>query len=139
MAPNPIVQLNAYKGTTPRCWVRLRFAAADGSLHERELLADTGCPCAAILGVADFALLLHATASGMNTNFGPLSGGWIELNMPELGLTSPLLGFGSDHVLHAVQRDSASLAGLAGLPLLRMVEYGGDASSFWLRKPTGPP
>jgi hypothetical protein len=38
------VQLNPYKGTTPRSWVRLRFRAPDGSLHERELVADTGSP-----------------------------------------------------------------------------------------------
>jgi hypothetical protein len=28
MTPNPFVQRNPYKGTNPRCWVRIRFAAA---------------------------------------------------------------------------------------------------------------
>ena len=75
MPPNSFVQLNPYKGNNPRCWVRLRFAATDGGLHERELLADTGCPCAVILGLTDLALLLRASAAGINTNFGGLSGG----------------------------------------------------------------
>jgi hypothetical protein len=134
-AIDPIVQRNPYKGTSPRCWVCLRFAAADDSLHERELLADTGCPCALILGQADLALLLRASAAGVDSNFGQLSGGWLELAVPELGLTNQILGFGSDHVLQAVQSDSSDFAGLAGLPLLRLVEYGGDGAAFWLRKP----
>jgi hypothetical protein len=139
MTPTPFVQHNPYKGTIPRSWVRLRFAAADGSLHERELLADTGSPCAVILGQTDLALLLRASAAGIQTNFGPLTGAWLELHMPELGLTSAILGFGSDAVSQTVQSDSPDFWGLAGLPLLRMVEYGGDAVSFWARKPAGVP
>jgi hypothetical protein len=139
MTPTPYVQHNLYKGVTPRCWVRLRFAAADGSLHERELLADTGSPCAVILGQTDLALLLRASAAGIQTNFGPLMGGWLEINMPELGVSTQVLGFGSDVVLQTVQFDSHDFSGLAGLPLLRMVEYGGDGGSFWLRKPAGGP
>src|SRR5437899_1681422 len=116
MAPTAFVQRNPYKGTTPRCWVRLRFAAGDGSLHERELVADTGSPCAVILSVADFTLLLRASASAINSNFGQLVGGWLELSMPELGLTNQILGFASDHVAQTVQRDSSDFTGLAGLP-----------------------
>src|SRR5258708_30131686 len=95
MTPTPFVQRNPYKGTNPRCWIRLRFAAADGSLHERELVADTGSPCAIILGRADFAALLRAAAAAMNSNFGSLTRGWFELQMPQLGLTQPLRGYGS--------------------------------------------
>jgi hypothetical protein len=139
MTPTPFLQHNAYKGTTPRSWVRLRFAAADGSLHERELLADTGSPCAVILGQTDLALLLRASAAGIQTNFGPLKGAWLDIHMPELGLSTPILSFGSDAVFQTVQGDSPDFSGLAGLPLLRMVEYGGDAVSFWIRKPSGNP
>jgi hypothetical protein len=139
MTPTPIVQHNPYKGKTPRSWVRLRFAAVDGSLHERELLADTGSPCAVILGQTDLAVLLRASAAGIQTNFGALAGAWLELHMPELGVTSAILAFGSDTVFQTVQGDSADFSGLAGLPLLRMVEYGGDAVSFWVRKPPGVP
>jgi hypothetical protein len=139
MPPNAVIQRNAYKGATSRCWVRLRFAASDGSLHERELVADTGSPCAVILGQADLALLLRAATPGVGTNSGPLTGGWLELVLPELGLTGPIRGFGSDHVLQAVQSDSSDFAGLVGLPVLRMVEYGGDDSTFWVCKPVGAP
>jgi hypothetical protein len=97
--------------------------AADGSLHERELVADTGSPCAVILGQTDLALLLRSAAAGMNSNFGLLTGAWLELSMPELGLNTQLIGYGSDQVLQAVQNDSVDFAGLAGLPLLRRVEY----------------
>ncbi len=139
MAAGPYIQRNPYKGTTARGWVRLRFAAADGSVHERELVADTGSPCAVIFGLSDFTLLSHASAPGTNSNFGTLIGGWLELSRPELGLTGQIRGFGSDPVLQAVQRDSADFAGLVGLPLLRLVEYGGDATSFWVRKAGGGP
>jgi hypothetical protein len=116
----------------------LRFVASDGSLHERELVADTGSPCAVILGQADLAMLSRAAAQGVNSNFGQLIGGWLELVMPELGLTVPTHGFGSDHVLQAVQAASSDFAGLVGLPLLRLVEYGGDGTSFWVRMPSAP-
>jgi hypothetical protein len=134
MASVPYRQQNPYKGISPRCWVRLRFAASDGSLHERELVADTGSPCAVILGQTDLALLLRSAAAGMNSNFGPLTGAWLELSMPELGLNTQAVGYGSDHVLQTVQRDSVDFTGVAGLPLLRMVEYGGDATSFWIQE-----
>src|SRR5947209_8353630 len=127
MTPHPFVQRNPYKGTTPRCWVRLRFAAPDGSLHERELVADTGCPYAVILGQTDFTRLLRASGVGRNTNFGFLTGGWLALSMPELGLSTQITGFGSDQVWQAVQLDSPDFAGLVSLPLLQMIEYGGDA------------
>ena len=139
MTPGSFVQRNPYKGTNPRCWVRLRFVAVDGSVHEREMVADTGCPCAVILGRADLTVLMRATAAGINSNFGHLTGGWLELAMPELNLTTQVRGQGSDQVLNAVQCDSPDFAGLVGLPLLRMVEYGGDDASFWVRKPAGVP
>ena len=113
--------------------------AADGALHEREMLADTGSPCPVILGQADAALLLRAAAAPMNTNFGLLTGSWFELHMPELGLTQHILGYGSDVVMHAVQSDCPDFAGLVGLPLLRLVVYGGDSASFWLCKPASTP
>lgn len=128
------MQRNPYKGITPRCWVTVRFTAADGSLHERELLADTGSPCAVILGSEDLAAFFLAAATGMKSNFGDLAGGWLRVDMPEMEGETMVLGYGSDQVLQAVQSDSASFAGLVGLPLLRLMEYGGDGSSFWLRR-----
>jgi len=139
MTSNPYRQQNPYKGASPRCWIRLRFVAADGSLHERELVADTGSPCAVILGQPDLALLLRSAAAGMNSNFGRLTGAWLELAMPELGLSTLVVGYGSDQVLQAVLRDSIDFAGVAGLPLLRMVEYGGDFTSFWVQEAPAAP
>src|SRR5260370_23456813 len=130
MAPTSSVRRDPYKGATPRCWIRLRFAALDGALHERELLADTGSPFAVILGKTDLMLLQRASAAGSNTNFGYLRGGWLELDMPELGLSSQIRSYGSETVLQAVQSDSPDLAGLAGLPLLRLLQHGGDKDSF---------
>jgi hypothetical protein len=98
------------------------------------LLADTGSPCAVILGQAEFSQLFHASATSMTSNFGTLNGGWLRIEMPELGLATQVLGFSSDQVCHAVQSDSPDFAGLVGLPLLRLTEYGGDTTSFWLKK-----
>jgi len=80
----------------------------------------------------DLALLSRSAAAGVQSNFGGLTGGWLELAMPEFGLFSPVLGFGSDHVLKAVQAASTDFRGIVGLPLLRQVEYGGDHLAFWL-------
>jgi hypothetical protein len=139
MTPSASIQSNPYKGTQPRCWVRLRFAAADGTLHERELVADTGSPFFIILGLADLGLLSRGHTAGLGTNFGFMFGALVELSMPELGLTTQVQGYGSEDVLGAVQQDSPDFAGIAGLPLLRMLEYGGDATSFWVRKAAGTP
>ena len=136
--PRPFVQRNSYKGSEPRCWVRLRFAALDGSLHERELLADTGSPCAVILGLSDLVELRQTESSELHTNFGTLAGGWFALAMPEFGLVRRVPGFGSDQVLQAVQSDCPNFAGLVGLPLLRMLEYGGDDAEFWIREREPP-
>ncbi|MCI0638969.1 MAG: hypothetical protein L0Y72_31790 [Gemmataceae bacterium] len=139
MPPTPLVQCNPYKGMNSRCWLRLRFAAIDGSIHERDLVADTGCPCAVILGEADLFLLMRASAAAVNSNFGQLISGWLELSMPELGWNQQLVGYGSDSVQKAVQLDSPNFTGLVGLPLLRMAEYGGDNNSFWVCKALGIP
>jgi hypothetical protein len=53
--------------------------------------------------------------------------------MPELGLVQMVLGCASDAMVVASQASSPSFQGLAGLPFLRLVEYGGDANWFWLR------
>jgi len=54
--------------------------------------------------------------------------------MPELGLTEIVRGYGSDQLLRAVRSDSSEFDGLVGLPLLRMLEFGGNRSEFWIRK-----
>lgn len=132
-------QRNPYKGSPPRSWVRLRVTAADGTLHEVEVLADTGNPCAIIISQALMAKLKQRTAPDLRSNFGLLEGGWVHLTIPELGLDEDLVGYASDAVVAATKASSADLEGLAGLPFLRLLEYGGDADWFWLRPVTSRP
>jgi hypothetical protein len=40
-------------------------------------------------------------------------------------------------VKESAQASSADFQGLIGLPLLRMLNYGGDSDSFWLRAQGG--
>jgi len=134
MPSTPNFQSNPYKGARPRCWIRIRLVGLDGSTYERDMLADSGSPCAVILGADDLNLLSHGTAARANTNFGRMAGGWLRLAMPEFALTDLVRGFGSNEVLKAVQTDCPDFCGLVGLPLLRMLEYGGNRTSFWIRE-----
>jgi hypothetical protein len=106
---------------------------------ELDLRADTGNPCAAIIGQQAMARLKVADAPDMNTNFGVIQGGWLQLAMPELGLVQPIIGYASDAVLAAANASHVDFKGLAGLPLLRLLEYGGDADWFWLRQASSSP
>jgi hypothetical protein len=115
------------------------LTATDGATDEVELLADTGNPCALIISQTTMARLKQRAAPGVNSNFGPLEGGWIHVNVPELGLDRDLVGYASDAVALAAESSSPDFAGLAGLPLLRLMEYGGDANWFWLRPGASPP
>jgi hypothetical protein len=126
-------QRNPYKGTPPRPWIRLRLAAPGGFTVELELLADTGNPCAVIINAQNMAGLKTGDAPDMNTNFGLLEGGWLQPAMPELGLVQPVVGYASDAVVAAAKASHPDFEGLAGLPLLRLAEYGGNADWFWLR------
>jgi hypothetical protein len=133
----PVGQRNPYKGSPPRPWILLRFAAADGTFRELELLADTGNPCALIIGQANMALLKQGTAPDMQCNFGLLEGGWVQVDTPGLSLGQPLLSYACDPVVTAAKASSPDFDGLAGLPLLRLMEYGGDADWFWIRSAAG--
>ena len=72
-------------------------------------------------------------APDLHTNFGLLQGGWLQLAMPELGLTQAILGYASDAVAAAAAASHLDFRGLIGLPLLRLAEYGGNADWFWVR------
>jgi len=129
----PSEQRNPYKGSPPRPWVRVRLTAPSGSRHEVEMLADTGNPCAMIISQALMASLKQRAAPDLNSNFGLLRGGWLHLTMPELGLDQEIEAFASDPVVTATKGSSPDFEGLAGLPFLRLLEYGGDADWYWLR------
>jgi hypothetical protein len=112
----------------------LRLTRPDGGTEELELLADTGNPCALVCSQAVMARLKQRSAPDVHTNFGSLEGGWIRLNMPELGLDQEIVGYASDMVVNAAKASSSDFDGLAGLPLLRLTEYGGNADWFWIRR-----
>jgi hypothetical protein len=79
------------------------------------------------------ATLTHRAAPDFQSNFGLLEGAWLHLTMPELGLDQDMGGFANDAVVTAAKASSPDFEGLAGLPFLRLLEYGGDADWFWLR------
>jgi hypothetical protein len=68
-----------------------------------------------------------------DSNFGPLAGGWLRIAIPEIAFDEKMLGYANDSVVKVVKRSDPGFAGLAGLPLLRMLEYGGNAGRFWIR------
>jgi hypothetical protein len=68
-----------------------------------------------------------------DSNFGPLEGGWLRIAIPDLAFDEKTLGYANDSVVNVVKRSDPGFAGLVGLPLLRMLEYGGDAGRFWIR------
>jgi hypothetical protein len=126
-------QRNPYKGTPPRPWLRLTLVAADGAMRELDVLADTGNPCALIVDAAALDPFNQGVTPGLDTNFGVFQGGWLRIQIPALGFDESVLGYGSDSAVRAAQASHLDFEGLAGLPLLRMMEYGGDAEWFWLR------
>ena len=133
MEPATTEQRNPYKGSPPRPRVCLRLTEKDGTTHELALLADTGNPFAIVISEAAMASLKLKMAPDVSTNFGVLLGGWVHIHMPELGVDTDLIGYASDAVVSSTQTSSPEFQGLAGLPFLRLLEYGGDADWFWLR------
>jgi hypothetical protein len=132
-------QRNPYKGDSPRPWLRIRFVAADGSSHDRELVVDTGSPLAMIIDSDSLRRLLRREGPELESNFGPLQGGDVRFVIPELGTEHELTGYANDKVVTAVRTSSPDFGGLIGLSLLRLMEYGGDADEFWVRSAPGRP
>ena len=128
-------QKNRYKGKPNRPWLRLQFLAREGSQHNFELLADTGCPHAIILKEESFEKLVLRRTRDISTNFGPMRGGWIRLYSRDLGLVVFVEAFGSDRAATAASLNHPDFAGLVGLPILRLAEYGGNSEDFWIRTP----
>lgn len=129
----PSEQRNPYDGKPPRAWIVLRLAALDGGILELKLLADTGNPFAFVVSSGVMAKFNHGDGPHASTNFGVLEGAWFRLAMPDLGLTQKVYGFASDDVVTSTKTNHADFQGLAGLPLLRLMEFGGDADAFWIR------
>jgi hypothetical protein len=49
-------------------------------------------------------------------------------------LDEDVLCYGSSDFVEAVRSSHPDFDGLAGLPLLRMTEYGGDSDAVWIRR-----
>ncbi len=133
MPEPPEEQRNVYRGEPARAWLRLELVAADGRARQLDLLADTGNPCAIIVDTATMQALRWRESIRTDSNFGPLEGGWLRIVIPELAFDVKTLGYGNDSVVNVVKRSDPEFGGLVGLPLLRMLEYGGDAGRFWVR------
>jgi hypothetical protein len=126
-----LAQRNQYKGVPERAWVRVRLMQPSGNFLDRELLADTGNPCAVIVGAHDIALTALSPGQSLQTNFGWLTGGWLRLIIPEVDFDERVLGYGNDAIVNAAKSSSVDFSGLIGL--LRLMQYGGNANSFWIR------
>ncbi len=133
MPETPSEQRNVYRGDPARAWLRVELISASGLVREMELLVDTGNPCAIIIDMATMQSLRWRESIRAESNFGPLEGGWLRIAIPELGFDVKTLGYGNDSVVNIVRRSDPGFMGLVGLPLLRMVEYGGDGGRFWIR------
>jgi hypothetical protein len=127
-------QRNLYKGSPPRPWMRLILLAATGDTLELDALADTGNPCGLIVASDVMHRFNLGVEPTVHTNFGPLAGGWLRIQVPEIGFDEVIRGFGGDSVVQATQASHPDLQGLAGLPLLRKMEFGGDHHGFWIRR-----
>ena len=136
MASPPLERRSPYQGVPPRAWITLRLAGPKGNAQDWKLIADTGSPFALVIAETHVPSFTFGAGKHVNTNFGFLRAVWFQLAMPEFGLDSLILGYASDEVVASAKISHPDFAGLAGLPLLRLLEYGGNASEFWIR-PSG--
>src|SRR5262249_55643838 len=139
MTPAQPEERNPYKGTPSRAWAHLRLVSAAGQTEELAFLVDTGNPYPLILGRATADRLAWGVIPDVLTNFGLLQGRWLRLAMAGFGLDCLVAGYGSDVIEGVARGTSPDLDGLAGLPLPRLFEYGGNADWFWLRPAAAAP
>lgn len=118
-----------------RAWLTLGFQTTEGIRIDLPLVVDTGCPVGLILGADPFEQLSHIESDPIVNNYGKMTGGWFQLYMPELNLVEKVRGYESRELALGVALDDPSFRGLVGLPILRLGEYGGNASEFWFRYP----
>ena len=80
------------------------------------------------------AMQWHAARSQSESNFGIAEGGWLQIAIADIGFDAFIVGYANDRIVGIVKRPDWGFDGLIGLPLLRMLEYGGDRGFFWVRK-----
>jgi len=132
-------QRNPYKGTPLRSWIRVQLLAPDGRMQEIDLLADTGSPAAIVVSDDLMRRFAQFPLGGQTSNFGPLTGGALRVVILNVGFDRVMIGYASDRVVRTTKASSPDFEGLVGLPLLRMLEYGGDSDWFWIRPQGGTP
>jgi hypothetical protein len=132
MSTAPAEQRNAYKGGSPRAWLRLRLVGKN-AVEERDFLVDSGSPFDLIVDVNTMLQFGVTTGQTSSTNFGVLVGGWLQLQIPDVGFDQPVEVFASNAAVNQAKRSCPDFEGLVGLPLLRQFVYGGDADFFWIR------
>jgi hypothetical protein len=135
MASKAAKQRNDYVGNPPRACLRLTVGAPPARERELCLIVDTGNPCALIVGLEVFREFLFEEAGDVASNFGLLQDGWLDVTTREVGFRGRVQAYGNDEVAAAAQDSDRRFLGLAGLPLLRTLEYGGDIDAFWLKRP----
>lgn len=128
-------QRNRYRGPLNRAWLRLDFRTPGGNTLSLDLVADTGNHFGLILRRSLFAQLVHHAITPEFNQYGMMLGGWLQLYMPSSGLVELVRGYGNDILAAGVAEEDSNFMGLIGLPLLRLGEYGGNATDFWFRYP----
>lgn len=126
-------QRNPYRGSRP--WLRLGFRASDGVIHRLDLVADTGSAAQIVLRIDLLTALRFSPFPNRPSNFGPMVGGLLRLYEPALGIVETVVGYGSDRLAAIAARSHPDFVGVVGLPLLRIGEFGGNATDFWFRYP----
>lgn len=131
--PNTREQLNPYKGSLLRAWMRIALADDEGVTEESEAVVDTGSPYPVIIGADRMARFSRRKGGEVITNFGPMQSYWGRVQVSEIGFDETILGFASDNIVRSVKSSSDDFEGLIGLPFLRLTTCGGDHKSFWIR------
>ncbi len=126
-------QSNHYIGRTPRPWLDVPFRNDAGLIHRLKLIADTGCPQGIILAPEWFDSLVTSRFASIRTNFGDMDGGWLQVFDPQSGFVELVRGYSSGKAARYAAASHIDFAGIVGLPILRLGEYGGNASEFWFR------
>jgi hypothetical protein len=132
-------QCHPYSGHVSRPFVVLTLSDPNGTTRDLTLLADTGNPYPFILHPAVFESLVHTRTRSIDSNFGRMGSGWVHLYMPDYGFSELVKAYSSFNVGTSLREENPDFSGLVGLPVLRLGEYGGNASDFWFRYPPPTP
>ena len=127
-------QRNPYKGSPARPWIRLAVVSEQGRRREIHAFVDTGSPCALIVSLDVLDEFNFGILRGISTNFGSLESGWLRVEVSEIEFEEEIVGYGGDAVIATARSSHPMFEALVGLPLLRMMQYGGDKNIFWIRK-----